>query len=111
MRPGHRLVALGPAPARARGPVEQDHLQRSGCGAFGQDRQVPGGDPAVPEPQQLVVGQRPPGQEGPDNRSQVLGPFQGQAREPERLHQRPDEQRVLPDAVNLAEQQQAGVVQ
>jgi hypothetical protein len=83
----------------------------TGCGAFGQDRQVPGGDPAVPEPQQLVVGQRPPGQEGPDDRSQVVGPFRGQAREPERLHQRPDEQRVLPDAVNLAEQQQAGVVQ
>jgi hypothetical protein len=42
-----------------------------------------------------------------DRGGQVLGPFQGQAGEPERLHERPDEQRVLPDAMYLAEQEQA----
>jgi hypothetical protein len=47
------------------------------------------------------------GQERADHGCQLLGPFQGQAGEPERLHERPDEQRILPDAVHFAEQQQA----
>ena len=109
--PGHRLVTLGPAPVRADRPVEQDQLQRPGGGAFGQHGQVPGGDPAVPAPHEPVVGQRLAGQERADRGGQVLGPFQGQAGEPERLHERPDEQRVLPDAVYLAEQQQASGIQ
>jgi hypothetical protein len=51
------------------------------------------------------------GQEGPDDGCQVLGPFQGQAAEPEGVHERADEQRVLPDAVDLAQQQQARGIQ
>jgi len=58
-----------------------------------------------------MIGQRLPGQEGRHRGRQVVGPFQGQAREPEFLHQRPGQQRVLPDAVHLAQQQQAGIVQ
>ena len=72
---------------------------------------MPGGDPAVSRPEHRMIGQPLPGQEGRHRGRQVMGPFQGQAREPERLHQRPDQQRVLPDAVNLAQQQQAGIVQ
>jgi hypothetical protein len=45
--PGHRLVALGPAPACADGPVEQNQAQWSGCGAFAQNREMASGDPAV----------------------------------------------------------------
>lgn len=56
--PGQRLIALGPAPARARDRVEEGQMQRPGGGAFGQHRQVTGGDPAVPALQQRVVGQR-----------------------------------------------------
>jgi hypothetical protein len=55
--------------------------------------------------------QRLSSQVGPDRGGQILGPFQGQAGEPERQHERPDEQRVLPDSVSLAEQQQAGGIQ
>jgi hypothetical protein len=99
------------APVRADRPVEQDQLQRPGGGAFGQHRQVPRGRPAVPAPHEPVLGQRLPGQERADRGGQVLGPFQGQAGEPERLHERPDEQRVLPDAMYLAEQQQASGIQ
>jgi hypothetical protein len=72
---------------------------------------VTGGDPAIPGPQRLVIGQRFPGQEGRDRWRQVIGPLQGQARKPERLQERPDEQGVLPHAVNLAEQQQASAIQ
>ena len=109
--PGHRLIALGPAPALADDPVEQDQFQRPGGGTFGQHGQVPGRDPAVPAPYEPVVGQHLAGQERTDHRCQLLGPFQGQAGESERLHERPDEQRVLPDAVDLAEQQQASRIQ
>ena len=109
--PGHRLIPLGPAPVRAGDPVGQDQLQRPGRGAFGQHRQVTGGDPAVPAPQQPVVGQRPAGQERPDHGREVSGPFQGQAGELQGLHERPDQQRVLPHAVHLAEQQQAGRIE
>jgi hypothetical protein len=108
---GHRLVALGPAPAGVYGTVEQGQLERPGRGAFGQDRQVPGGDPAISRPQLRMIGKRPGGQEGRHRRRQVIGPFQGQAGEPEHLHQRPDQQRVLPDAVNLAQQQQTRLIQ
>jgi hypothetical protein len=48
--PGHRLIALGPAPARAYDPIEQGHLQRPGCGAFGQHRQDRGTPPAPERP-------------------------------------------------------------
>ena len=109
--PGHRLITLGPAPVRADDPVEQDQLQRPGRGAFGQHRQVTGGNPAVPAPQPPVVGQRPAGQERPDHGREVFGPFQGQAGELQGLHERPDQQRVLPHAAHLAEQQQAGRIE
>jgi hypothetical protein len=108
---GHGLVPPGPAPAGAHGPVEQGQLERPGRRALGQDRQVTGGDPAVPRPEHRVIGKRLPGQEGRHRGRQVIGPFQGQAREPERLHQPTDQQRILPDAVHLAQQQQAGLVQ
>jgi hypothetical protein len=108
---GQRLVALGPAPAGVDGTVEQGQLKRPGRGAFGQDRQVPGGDPAISRPQLRMIGKRPSGQEGRHRRRQVIRPFQGQAGEPEHLHQRPDQQWVLPDAVNLAQQQQARLIQ
>jgi hypothetical protein len=78
--------------------------------AFGQDRQMPGGDPAISRPQLRMIGKRPGGQEGRHRGRQVIGPFQGQAGEPEHLHQRPDQQRVLPDAVNLAQQQQTRLI-
>jgi hypothetical protein len=58
-----------------------------------------------------VAGQGSAGQEGPDHGCQVLGPFQGQAGEPEGFHERTDEQRVLPDTVGLAQQQQARGIQ
>jgi hypothetical protein len=109
--PGHGLIALRPAPARADDPIEEDHLQQPGRVAFGQHRQVIRGDPAIPAPQPLVIGRRLAGEKRPDHRCQVLGPFQGQAGEPERLHERRDEQGVLPDAVHLAQQQQTRRIQ
>ena len=75
---GHRLVVLRPAPVRADGPVEQRQAQRPGCGPFPQDCQVTGGNPAVAEPQQRVIGQRTAREEPPGCRRQILMPFQGQ---------------------------------
>ena len=109
--PGHRLIALRPAPARAYHPVEQDHLQRPCRGAFGQHRQVTDGNPAIGAPQPRVIGRRLAGEERLDHWWQVIGPFQGQAGQPERLHERPDKQGSLTDAVHLAQQQQAGGIQ
>jgi hypothetical protein len=64
-------------------------MPHSGCcagwrppvGPLGHD-QVPGGDPAISRPQQPVVGQRSGGQEGLDDRCQVLMAFQRQPHSP-----------------------------
>jgi hypothetical protein len=80
--PGHRFVALRPVPVRAHGPVGQCQAQRPGCGTFPQDRQVTGGDPAIAEPQQRVIGQPLACEKRPGYRRQVLRPFQGQPLSP-----------------------------
>jgi hypothetical protein len=56
-----------------------------------------------------VIRPSPPHSHGPDDGCQVLGPFQGQAGEPESFHERTDEQRVLPDTVDLVQQQASGI--
>ncbi len=58
-----------------------------------------------------MIGQPLACEKRPGYRRQVLRPFQGQPAQPERAHQRTDDQRVLPHAVNLAEQQEARLLQ
>jgi hypothetical protein len=72
---------------------------------------VTGGNPPIPAPQPRVIGQRLAGEKSPDHGRQLIGPFQRQAGEPERLHDSPDDKRVLPYAVHLAQQQQTAGIQ
>ena len=58
-----------------------------------------------------MIGQRIAGKKSPDHGRQLIGPFQRQAGEPERLHDCPDDKRVLPYAVHLAQQQQTAGIQ